>query len=116
MPLVEGWVTARALDTGGEAGRAVLDRLGADAPPVAVLALQPARDRELVARAERLRDDRIERHEHAHSEQREHEVVEIAERDRCERLRRHAPDHDRVDHAHQHRADLDQHDRRGEPQ
>ena len=79
-------------------------------------ALQAARDRELVARAERLRDDRVERHQHTHPEDREHEMIEIAERDGRERLRRHAPDHDRVDDAHQHRADLDQHERRGEPE
>jgi alkylation response protein AidB-like acyl-CoA dehydrogenase len=44
VPLVDGWVVARALAASGAAGAAVLERLGAVVPPVAVLALQPARD------------------------------------------------------------------------
>jgi alkylation response protein AidB-like acyl-CoA dehydrogenase len=44
VPLVDGWVTARLLAASGEPGRDVLDRLGADDPPVAVLALHPASD------------------------------------------------------------------------
>jgi len=44
VPLVDGWVTARLLAACGDVGRAALDRLGANIPPVAVLALHPARD------------------------------------------------------------------------
>jgi alkylation response protein AidB-like acyl-CoA dehydrogenase len=48
VPLVDAWVTARLLAASGDAGRVVLDGLGgggglgADTPPVAVLALHPA--------------------------------------------------------------------------
>ncbi len=47
VPLVDAWVTARLLAASGDAGRVVLDGLGgggglgADTPPVAVLALHP---------------------------------------------------------------------------
>ena len=44
VPLVDAWVTARLLAVSGEPGQAVLSRLAVDAPPVAVLALQPAHD------------------------------------------------------------------------
>jgi alkylation response protein AidB-like acyl-CoA dehydrogenase len=44
VPLVDGWVAARVLAAAGEAGAAVLERLGTDTPPVAVLALQPTVD------------------------------------------------------------------------
>jgi len=44
VPLVDAWVTARLLGVCRDAGRPVLDRLGNDTPPVAVLALHPARD------------------------------------------------------------------------
>jgi alkylation response protein AidB-like acyl-CoA dehydrogenase len=43
IPLVDAWVAARLLAASGERGSAVLDRLGAEAPPVAVVALHPAR-------------------------------------------------------------------------
>ena len=44
VPLVDAWVTARLLEASGDAGRVLLDRLGTDTPPVAVLALHPGRD------------------------------------------------------------------------
>jgi alkylation response protein AidB-like acyl-CoA dehydrogenase len=44
IPLVDAWVAARLLAASGESGEAALDRLGVDAPPVAVLAVQSARD------------------------------------------------------------------------
>jgi alkylation response protein AidB-like acyl-CoA dehydrogenase len=44
VPLVDAWVAARVLAASGEAGRVALDRLGSDAPPVAVMALHAARD------------------------------------------------------------------------
>jgi alkylation response protein AidB-like acyl-CoA dehydrogenase len=44
VPLVEGWVAARLLAACGGSGQAVLTRLAGDAPPIAVVALHPARD------------------------------------------------------------------------
>ena len=44
IPLVDSWVAARLLAACGDAGGAALERLGADAPPVAVLALHSARN------------------------------------------------------------------------
>jgi alkylation response protein AidB-like acyl-CoA dehydrogenase len=44
VPLVDGWVAARLLAACGDAGRAALARVAEDRPPVAVVALSPARD------------------------------------------------------------------------
>jgi alkylation response protein AidB-like acyl-CoA dehydrogenase len=44
IPLVDAWVTARLLAACGATGRTALARLGADPPPVGVLALRPTRD------------------------------------------------------------------------
>jgi alkylation response protein AidB-like acyl-CoA dehydrogenase len=44
VPLVDAWATARLLAATGEQGQAVLGRLADEAPPVAVLALHPARN------------------------------------------------------------------------
>jgi alkylation response protein AidB-like acyl-CoA dehydrogenase len=44
VPLVDAWVAARLLAACGDAGRALVDRLADDEPPVAVMALQPAHD------------------------------------------------------------------------
>jgi hypothetical protein len=44
IPLVDAWIAARLLAACGDSGQSVLERLGGDTPPVAVLALHPARD------------------------------------------------------------------------
>ena len=73
-----------------------------------------------VVRADRLRDERVERHQRAGAEERHVEEVQIPERDRGEHRRRQSSDHERVHHAHRHEAELHEHDgnreRHGRPQ
>ncbi len=75
-----------------------------------------ARDRARVAGADRLRHDRVHGHQAAHAERCQPEEVEISERDSGQVAGRDPPDHDGVDHAHEHEPDLDGDDRHREPE
>ena len=74
-------------------------------------ALDTARHGDRVARAHRLGDHGVERHEGTHPEDRRAKKVEVAERDGGDRLGRDVAHHDGVDHAHQHLTQLHGHDR-----
>jgi hypothetical protein len=64
----------------------------------------------VIAGANRLSHDRIQRHEHAHPKNRHTEEVEIAQRDRGQGLGIEVSHHDGVHHTHGHHTDLHHND------
>ena len=69
-----------------------------------------------VARAKRLRHQRVQSQHHRHAENRKRDVHGIADAGGADRLRAERADHDGVDHAHAHPAELGQHHGNGEAQ
>ena len=72
---------------------------------------QPAMALVAGARPVGLRHKGIEPEQQTHPENRERDEHRATEADSADRLRRHASDHDGVDHAHHHPAELGDHDR-----
>ncbi len=70
----------------------------------------------MVAGANRLSHDRVERHEHAHPENGYAEEVEIPQSDGGEGLGIEVSHHDGVHHTHGHHTHLHHNDRQAEPE
>jgi hypothetical protein len=78
--------------------------------------LKPPADAEVVLRADRLCDDRVERHHHAPPEDDGAEKIEITEGHPRQGHARVMAHHHDIDHAHHHESDLHERHRRRETQ